>query len=771
MNRLILVILTVVAASTISAQGTTSLSASGNPPPAAVINAGTTDIPVLAFRLIRVQPNPPPVTLTGVSATMTGTAVAQDIVQWTLFEDTNSNDAYDVGVDQPVGTPALGLNPAFTGLSIGIPSPSQMTLFVMVDLSAAATPGATVSLQLLATGIATTGGGKNGGPVNSSIMTIANTASADINVQRNSTSIASGANDPLGNVLLGGQNFDYVIENVGGANLSLTGSPIVAIGNLSNCAVLEVQPAASVLIPAAQTLLSMTVTPQSATAFSFEISIANSDPDAGESPYVIFVSGTGLSPTATQLIITTQPGTGTGGSALSGQPVVEAQTSAAALDTGFNGLVTAQITASTGTSGALLLGTVALNAVGGIATFTDLAIDLVGTGYQLTFTSGSLTPDTSNAFDITLGSAAQIVVTAQPGNGTGGLPLSTQPSVEIHDAGGNLIASDNTTLVTAAITSGTGTGGAILSGTLTLQVISGAVAFTDLAIDRAATGYSLDFSAAGLTTGVSNTFDIAIGVPALLAVASNPGNGTGGLPLAQQPAVEVQDAGGNRITSDNATQVTATISTGSGGSGALLLGTATITAASGAVVFVDLAIDLAATGYTLDFDAAGLSGTTSTSFDITVGVAAQLAIVTQPGNGNPGAALIVQPAVAVQDAGGNTLLSDSLTLVTVAIAVGTGTSGAVLTGTVAVTVSSGVATFSGLGVDLAGVGYQLEFTSGALVPATSTNFDVTVPSSSSGGGKGKGDDEGCSTSEGTSLLLLLLLTAAGVAVGRRSRRA
>jgi hypothetical protein len=771
MNRIALMGLMILLATTIHAQGTTSLSSSTNPPPAAVVNAGDSDVPVLAFRLIRVQPNPPPVTLTGVSATMTGTATALDIVQWRLFTDNNSNDAYDVGIDQPVGSPALGLNPAFTGLSIPVLSPAQTTFFVMVDLSAAASPGATISLQLLNTGIATSGGGKNGGPINSSIMTIANASVADINVQRNSVNVASGSNDLLGNVPLAGQNIDYLIENTGGANLALTGTPIAAIGNLANCAVNETQPTVNVLAPAGQTVLTLTVTPLSAVGFSFEITIANNDPDSSESPYIIMVSGVGLSPTATQLVITGQPGNGTGGSALSAQPTVEARTSGGTLDTGFTGLVTAEIEFGTGTSGAVLLGTVAVNAVGGIATFTDLAIDLVGIAYQLTFTSGSLTPATSSTFDVTLGSAAQVAVTGQPGNGTGGLPLSTQPVVQVQDAGGNLIATDNTTQITASITSGTGTAGANLIGTLTVTVASGTVTFTDLAIDLAATGYSLDFSATGLTTGVSNLFDITVGPAAMLAVVSNPGNGTGGLALSSQPVVELQDAGGNLVTTDSTTQVTATITTGTGGTGASLLGTATVTAASGVVTFTDLAIDLAATAYTLDFEATGLASATSATFDITVGAASQIVILVQPGSGTPGSALVAQPAVAIQDAGGNTLTGDNSSLVTAAIATGTGTSGAALIGTVSVTVSGGVTTFSGLGVDLAGVAYQLEFTSGALPSVTSAAFDVTATPSSSGGGKGKKDDEGCSTGENNSWLLLALLASLAMVVAARTRHA
>ena len=67
------------------------------------------------------------------------------------------------------------------------------------------------------------------------------------------------------------------------------------------------------------------------------------------------------------------------------QPIVEV------LDDGQNviacdtGTVTASIVPGTGSSGAALQGTTAVNAVAGVATFTDLGVDLPGRGYRLAF--------------------------------------------------------------------------------------------------------------------------------------------------------------------------------------------------------------------------------------------------------------------------------------------------------------------------------------------------------------------------------------------------
>jgi len=109
---------------------------------------------------------------------------------------------------------------------------------------------------------------------------------------------------------------------------------------------------------------------------------------------------------------------------------------------------------------------------------------------------------------------------------------------------------------------------------------------------------------------------------------------------------------------------------------------------------------------------------------VTTGPAAKLAFTTQPGGGQPGAALAPQPVVTVQDAFGNTV--DSSASITLAITAGTPTSGGpgTLSGTKTVSAVSGVATFTNLSIDLAGVGYQLTATSDSLTSADSTAFKV-----------------------------------------------
>jgi hypothetical protein len=149
--------------------------------------------------------------------------------------------------------------------------------------------------------------------------------------------------------------------------------------------------------------------------------------------------------------------------------------------------------------------------VNGVASFSGLSINLVGIGYTLTFTSNPvLTPATSNAFGVS-GAPAQLTVSTQPGAAQPGLPFGAQPVVAIRDSGGTIVAGDNTTQVTAAITTGTGATGAVLSGITTVTAVNGVAVFSNLAIDLEGSGYTLTFTSTPvLTTATSSSFIVAV---------------------------------------------------------------------------------------------------------------------------------------------------------------------------------------------------------------------------------------------------------------------
>ena len=105
------------------------------------------------------------------------------------------------------------------------------------------------------------------------------------------------------------------------------------------------------------------------------------------------------------------------------------------------------------------------------------------------------------------------------------------------------------------------------------------------------------------------------------------------------------------------------------------------------------------------------------------GAVSQVVFYTEPGNGTPGTNLSPQPAVAVEDDEGNIVYSD---LSDIKLTISGGPSGATLSDTCTGSEFYGVVTFSDCSVNMAGTGYSLTATDGALQSATSSTFNVTA---------------------------------------------
>jgi hypothetical protein len=163
------------------------------------------------------------------------------------------------------------------------------------------------------------------------------------------------------------------------------------------------------------------------------------------------------------------------------------------------------VTLSTGT----LAGTTTVSAVGGIATFADLSVATVATGYSLTATDGSLTAATSNEFAVTPGPPAKAVFTSSPTTTQAGAFLGPLVAVTLEDAAGNVITTA-TAPVTVAI--GTHGGPGTLSGTSTVIPGGGVAYFGDLSINKVGVGYTLVSSVDGYQGGTSTAFDIVPGL-------------------------------------------------------------------------------------------------------------------------------------------------------------------------------------------------------------------------------------------------------------------
>src|SRR5204862_424251 len=81
-----------------------------------------------------------------------------------------------------------------------------------------------------------------------------------------------------------------------------------------------------------------------------------------------------------------------------------------------------------------------------------------------------------------------------------------------------------------------------------------------------------------------------------------------------------------------------------------LSGTKTVAAVNGVATFAGLSIDKAGVGYTLAASASGLTGATSSAFDITPGAASVLAFIVQPSGAAAGSSITPAVQVTIRDA-------------------------------------------------------------------------------------------------------------------------
>ena len=118
-----------------------------------------------------------------------------------------------------------------------------------------------------------------------------------------------------------------------------------------------------------------------------------------------------------------------------------------------------------------------------------------------------------------------------------GQPLAIQPVINEEDPYGNLETGDNSTVVTAALSSGTGP----LQGTSTTTLRGGVATFTNLA-DNRAESVSLRFSSAGLTSATSTNILVSTATASKLVVHTQPSaTATAGQAFGVQPVVYLED--------------------------------------------------------------------------------------------------------------------------------------------------------------------------------------------------------------------------------------
>jgi hypothetical protein len=382
--------------------------------------------------------------------------------------------------------------------------------------------------------------------------------------------------------------------------------------------------------------------------------------------------------------------------------VVAAEDGKGSVDTSFSGSVTVADAYNYSELG----GTLTVNAVNGMASFSDLTEYMIGTHYLYATSSGLSTVCTSY-FTVAAAPATQLVVLPWVYSGV----LANGPfslNVDAEDQFGNIDSTFNGN-VTLALANNPSS--ATLGGTLTVQAGYGMVMFSGLTIDKMGSGYTLEATSAGLTTAITRAFDVT---EQLVVTTAPPSTVTAGTPFGLVVAAE---DGQRNVDTSFSGSVTVANPWWCGGA---LGGTTTLSAVNGVATFSDLTLDQATSWAELQVTASGLPTAYIGRLTVTAAPATQLVVPWTPSG-----ILANGPfnlTVDAEDQYGNI---DPTFDKSVTLALATNPNNATLGGTLTVQAVNGVASFSGPTISKPGSGYTLQASSGSLTAGTTAAFDVT----------------------------------------------
>ncbi|MFA7295737.1 MAG: hypothetical protein WC211_00960 [Dehalococcoidia bacterium] len=391
--------------------------------------------------------------------------------------------------------------------------------------------------------------------------------------------------------------------------------------------------------------------------------------------------------------------------------------------------VTVRVFADDGTPDTTFTGNVTLSARASGRTFT-VGISRVSKGVATV--SRSWTPQIADATwvltaratgydEVTSGSFTvtppppYLKFTTQPGSGTPGAALTTQPTVTAYNGDGTVNTSFNgsVSIVLKADTAN----GATLTATST-AVAGGAVKFTGVSVNNAGTGYVLVASATGYADIASSKFDV-VGTPAKIVITQYTATAVAQRDSQFEVRAEVRDAD-DRLVSSAASGLQLRLS---GNNESLTMASRPSRVVDGVAYFTGGYYFPAAGNYRW-----GVRGNGSTppqadtaEFKVT-GPPSKLAFVDPQPGGLGYSTLIVQPVVEIQDEHGDRV-PGATNLVTLTL----NTTGQnwVMNGNEQAAVA-GTAKFTGVGITggtaPAGTTFTLTASSGTLTAATSKPF-------------------------------------------------
>lgn len=196
-------------------------------------------------------------------------------------------------------------------------------------------------------------------------------------------------------------------------------------------------------------------------------------------------------------------------------------------------------------------GGVSVTPVGGVATFTNLGLRGTVGDYTITASATSLVFDSQDV-TLTHGAATQLEVTS-PANVINDTSFSSQPSLRLVDADGNLVSTSASASGQVIVsysgndwtTNGTGVD---LGGTTTLTLNQGQGSFSDLRLSGKVGSYTLTYSyQPDPSISISEAVTVEPGTESSIAIVQQPQNVIAGVAFASDVVVEILDAYQNRV--------------------------------------------------------------------------------------------------------------------------------------------------------------------------------------------------------------------------------
>ncbi len=313
---------------------------------------------------------------------------------------------------------------------------------------------------------------------------------------------------------------------------------------------------------------------------------------------------------AARLVVRAQPEGAASGTPLTAQPVIEVR------DVAGNLVTTAAVpvTAALPQGGGVLSGATTVNSVQGIAQFANLTVAGTVGPRTLVFSSAGLTAVTSAAFTLRAGAPAAVAATVPALTLRSGIANPVSFVAQVRDVAGNDVALAGRT-VQIAVQGGTGS--TTVSGNSSITDAQGRATFTTLVVAGVAGARQLTLTADGLPGTATIPLSLVGGRPTRLRIERDlPSTASIGVPIPQQPVLQLLDSLGNTAPQQDVT-VNAAVLSGLG----TLLGSVATSDTTGRVTFSSLTFNGGTAGQrSIQFSGSGLTSATSRLVDVTIDV-------------------------------------------------------------------------------------------------------------------------------------------------------